>query len=151
MVRFGTNHGHLALSSAEHVQLEEWSRLSRSRSPLAKRARIILRAVAGRSDREIAAELEIGRQTVGKWRTRFSTERLPGLLDRPRSGAPRRIPDGAMQRAIDLIAWGKTPDGACWSTRSLSRATGLSQSTISRILRLHVNTWSRMQTSDSDD
>jgi transposase len=44
-----------------------------------------------RSNREIAEQLQITPQTVGKWRTRFMSKRLDGLLDEPWPGAPRTI------------------------------------------------------------
>ena len=36
-----------------------------------------------------AAKLGLDRQTVGKWRRRFMEQRVAGLHDEPRSGAPR--------------------------------------------------------------
>ncbi len=50
------------------------------------RARIVLAAADGLSDKEIAALLEVTELTVGKWRRRFAEERLDGLHDAPRSG-----------------------------------------------------------------
>ena len=55
------------------------------------RSRIILRC--GRADRptnwQVAQEFGCNPGTVCKWRTRFAAERLDGLADLPRSGAPR--------------------------------------------------------------
>ena len=39
-------------------------------------------------------------QTVGKWRRRFQSARLEGLLDEPRPGAPRTIGDTAVEQVI---------------------------------------------------
>ena len=73
--------------------------------------------------------------TVGKWRARFVEHRLDGLLDEPRPGAPRKISDAEVERAITMTLE-TMPEGAThWSTRLLSQRTGLSQSAVSRIWR----------------
>jgi DNA-binding CsgD family transcriptional regulator len=53
------------------------------------RARIVLLAAEGTSNKEIAQRLDTSPQTVSKWRKRFYQEGLGGgLEDRPRSGRP---------------------------------------------------------------
>jgi hypothetical protein len=37
---------------------------------------------------------------VSKWPGRFVQERLDGLYDEPRPGAPRTIDDGAIERVV---------------------------------------------------
>jgi len=54
------------------------------------------------SNRVVAAALLIAEPTVGKWRRRFLTGRLDGLLDEPRPGAPRTIGDAEVERVIAL-------------------------------------------------
>jgi transposase len=72
-------------------------------------------------------------QTVGTWRTRFVEQRLEGLLDEPRPGAPRQITDAQVEEVITRTLE-STPRGAThWSTRSMAKATGLSRMTVSRI------------------
>ena len=43
--------------------------------------------------RQVAAELGVSPQMVCKWRRRFLVDRLDGLADEPRPGAPRKIAD----------------------------------------------------------
>jgi transposase len=64
-----------------------------------QRARIVLYAAEGMADTEIAQRLDTTAGIVGKWRRRFAQERLEGSKDRPRSGRPRRFPDGGRRRA----------------------------------------------------
>jgi hypothetical protein len=56
------------------------------------RARIVLLASEGTSNKEIAERLDTTPQTVCKWRKRFYEEGLGGLEDRPRSGRPPTFP-----------------------------------------------------------
>jgi len=72
---------------------------------------------------------------VGKWRARFVAQRLDGLLDEPRPGAPRTITDSEVERVIALTLETTPADATHWSTRGMSRQAGLSQSAISRIWR----------------
>ena len=63
----------------------------KSAQALAQRSRIVLEAAAGNSNTVVARKLGITKQTVGKWRQRFVDQRLDGLLDESRPGAPRKI------------------------------------------------------------
>jgi hypothetical protein len=56
------------------------------------RAKIVLLASEGTSNKEIAQRLYTSPQTVSKWRKRFYEEGLGGLEDRPRSGRPPTFP-----------------------------------------------------------
>ena len=87
------------------------------------------------SNRVVAAALLIAEPTVGKWRRRFLTGRLDGLLDEPRPGAPRTIGDAEVERVIALTLESAPRDATQWSTRSMAAATGFSQSSISRMWR----------------
>jgi transposase len=102
---------------------------------LALRARIVLACAEGRDNTDVAEEFGVTPQMVGKWRRRFLDRRCHGLLDEPRPGAPRRVGDTDVERVIVKTLESKPRDATHWSTRSMAQATGLSQSTISRIWR----------------
>src|SRR5215218_4167179 len=125
----------LALSEAEQAKLEGWARRRKTAQALALRARIVLRAAAGSSNTAIAAELGIAKHTVGKWRERFAKDRLEGLQDQPRSGAPRTVTDervaGLLVRTLETMP----EDATHWSTRSMATACGLSPATVQRVWR----------------
>ncbi|MEU9117688.1 helix-turn-helix domain-containing protein [Streptomyces sp. NPDC048483] len=44
--------------------------------------------------------LGVSRETVRKWRAQFAAHRLKGLVDRPRSGAPRKITDEQVEAEL---------------------------------------------------
>jgi len=125
----------LILTAEERTTLEAWARRRKTSQALALRARIILRCAEGVSNQAVAAELGVSRPMVGKWRQRFVTERLRGLGDAPRSGAPRRITDDQVEAVIRKTLEETPPDATHWSTRSMARTLGLSQTAVSRIWR----------------
>jgi len=128
----------LVVAPSERARLQEWTRRRTTAQALALRARIVLACAEGRDNTEVAAEVGVTHQTVGKWRRRFIDRRLDGLLDEPRPGGPRRIGDAQIEQVIVKTLESKPRDATHWSTRSMAKATGLSQSTISRIWRAFV-------------
>ncbi len=125
----------LILSDEERETLERWARRRSSAQALALRCRIILACAQGSTSKEVAARLGVNQATVGKWRRRFLAERLEGLADEPRPGAPRTVTDADVERVIVKTLEEKPADATHWSTRSMARASGMSQSAISRIWR----------------
>ena len=83
----------------------------------------------------LAAEFGVHRATVGLWRKRFAARRLAGLRDDPRVGAPRRISDADVERAIATTLEQAPPDGTHWSTRGLAQTVGLKRTTVAKIWR----------------
>ncbi len=125
----------LTIADAERDELERWTRRQKTAQALALRARIVLSAATGKSNTEVARELGVSGATVGKWRQRFLQRRGDGLLDELRPGVPRTISDAQVE-AIVVRTLETTPaDGRHWSTRSMAKVSGLSQSTVSRIWR----------------
>jgi transposase len=99
------------------------------------RAEIVLLAAAGTSNVRIGERLGITRVTVTTWRNRFAQQRLDGLLDEPRPGAPRKIGDEKIADVVTTTLETMPPAATHWSTRSMARASGLSVSTVHRIWR----------------
>ena len=125
----------LTLTNEEQETLEHWVRRAKTGQALAQRCRVILGCAVGKSNTLIATETGLCPQTVGKWRCRFLEQRLDGLLDEPRPGAPRKITDADVERALTLTLETIPADSTHWSTRSLVKRAGLSQSAVSRIWR----------------
>ncbi len=125
----------LELTDEERLALEGWARRPKSAQSLALRCRIVLLAATGKSNTAVATELGIDVGTARKWRSRFLTERLGGLHDEPRPGAPRTVGDDAVEALIVKTLEETPTDATHWSTRSMAKATGMSQSAVSRIWR----------------
>ena len=135
MTHPGTPAATVMLSDDERETLERWVRRPTTAQALALRCRIVLACADGGSNTEIASRLGLNRNTVAKWRTRFIDQRLDGLHDEPRPGAPRTVSDDDVERVI-VKTLEETPANAThWSTRSMATATGMSQSAVSRIWR----------------
>src|SRR5919204_5982237 len=135
MAQRGRPTAQVVLSAEERETLERWARRPKSAQALALRCRIVLAAAAGETNTAIAARLGCNPSTVGKWRTRFAERRLDGLHDEPRPGKPRAISDQDVERVIVKTLEETPSDATHWSTRSMAKSTGMSQSAISRIWR----------------
>src|ERR1700735_4630604 len=125
----------LVLSDEERVALERWARRPKSAQALALRCRIVLACAEGLSNLEVAAKCRVNKATVSKWRKRFVERRLDGLPDDPRPGAVRTVTDDLVEMVIVKTLEEMPSDATHWSTRSMARETGMSQSAISRIWR----------------
>ena len=123
----------LILSDDERRRLESLAHRSRTAPQVARRARIILACADGTDSKVVARRLHVTPGTVGKWRSRFVTDRLDGLYDEPRPGATRTITDDQVEQVI-VRTLETTPRGAThWSTREMAKTVGLSHMAISRI------------------
>src|SRR3954447_20237952 len=125
----------LSVSEDQRSTLESWARRPKTAQALALRARIILACAEGTLNGVVARHARVRQQTVGKWRSRFVSKGLEGLLDEPRPGTPRKVSDADVERVLTTTLESVPRDATHWSTRSLAQQSGLSRSTISRIWR----------------
>ncbi len=125
----------IELSEQERAQLEAWARRYTSAQALALRSRVVLLAAAGLNNTEIAERLGVHRPMVRKWRGRFAEHRLDGLTDEPRPGRPRTIGDERVEEVIVKTLETTPRDATHWSTRSMAREVGLTQTAVSQIWR----------------
>ena len=123
----------LVLTDDERAKLSTWANRPTSAQRLALRARIVLACAEGADNKAVARRLRITPHTVGKWRARFVEDRLEGLTDEPRPGAPRSLSDAKVEEVITRTLESKPDNATHWSSRSMARQVGLSQSAIVRI------------------
>ena len=126
------------LKPEQREALEQRSRARSLPSRVVERARIVLRAAAGKQDKEIAEELGISVQKSARWRARFLESGVSGLeKDAPRPGRTPRIPAQTVERMIQMTTQEKPPNATHWSTRGMAAAVQLSEATVRRIWHKH--------------
>jgi transposase len=138
----------LELTTEERRVLRGWVRRRKTAQALAVRSRIVLACAQGGTVTAVAEELGVSRDMVSKWRRRFLEHRLEGLVDEPRPGRPRTVGDDQVEQVVVKTLESTPPKGDThWSTRSMAKATGMSQTTVTRIWRAfglkphQVETW----------
>lgn len=122
------------LTEEEASTLEMWVNAGRTEQRLVGRARIILLAAEGHPLWRISEEVGLSVNVCLKWRKRFMRDRLDGLKDRPRSGKPPTIESEQRARVVWLACERPFDGSNAWSTRKLAKHTGLSSTTVHRIL-----------------
>ncbi|MFF1901796.1 IS630 family transposase [Streptomyces sp. NPDC058206] len=125
----------LTLSDEERAALEGWVRRRSTPQACALRCRIILACAEGASNKDVAAQLGSTPQAVGRWRSRFVQYRIAGLGDMPRPGGPRTVTDERVAAVVTRTLESTPKNATHWSTRSMAKEMGLSQSSVSRIWR----------------
>ena len=125
----------LVLSETEREELVALTLRRKTAQALALRARLVLACADGHDNKAVAARLRVTPQMVSKWRARFVELRLDGLLDAPRSGAPRTIDDVRVDAVIAKTLESVPPGATHWSTRTMAGALDMSQTAVSRIWR----------------
>ncbi len=82
-------------------QLTQWARGRRTPARLVLRTKITSLAAEGHDNQHSATALDTSRQTVGLWRHRFTTQRLPGLApDAPREGRLPKVRQALTTRIL---------------------------------------------------
>jgi transposase len=123
----------LEVSAEEREKLLLLARRPKSAQAMAMRARIVLGCDEGQSNDAVAKKLHITSATVSKWRERFRVNRLEGLLDEPRPGAPRAITDALVEEVVTRTLETMPANSTHWTTRLMAEQVGLSQTAVVRI------------------
>jgi transposase len=121
----------IVLSDEERTKLTQLSKSRTASVRLARRARIVLLAAAGKHNEAIAEELDIGRVQVGRWRERYAEGGLAAIeRDLPRGGRPPKADAAEIVRLTTQTL----PEAAThWSTRTLAAKVGVSDTTVLRV------------------
>jgi transposase len=119
----------------ERVQLEKWANGGKVEKRLFERAKIILYCLQGKTNIEIASELNVSRFTVAKWRNRFAAKGIAGLEDSPRLGRPKKYADDLRVKILQTLEEPPPKGQSAWDGKSLSIAVESSADAVWRILR----------------
>ena len=132
----------IALSSEERRKLDKWASSRSAPVRLRERSRIVLKAAAGMTNKEIAAELGIDANKVGRWRRRYAEAGPRGIeKERPRGGnhggKDSRAQAALRSRVIEATTQTTPEDATHWSCRSMARHLGTTHSFVNRVWRSH--------------
>ena len=123
----------LEMTAEERSTLTAWARRPKSSQRLALRSKIVLACDEGLTNQKVAQKLGVTANTVTKWRERFRVDRLEGLADEPRPGAPRTVSDEQVYEVITRTLETTPKNATHWTTRSMARELGLTQNAVWRI------------------
>jgi transposase len=128
----------LPMTDEQRTTLEAWVRAKTSPQRTVLRARICLLAADGLSNNAIAARLSTSRPTVIQWRKRFAERGPAGLSeDAPHGPSPQALPADRVKAIVEATLHTTPPDATHWSTRTMAKAQGVSNATVSRIWDAH--------------
>jgi transposase len=111
------------------------SRGQKVEARLKERARVVLRGVDGVGIKDTAKEMGLNKDTVSLWRDRFLTDGVPGLQDRPRSGAPRKYGPELRERLLTQLELAPPVGFGHWDGPLLASALGIPAWCVWDILR----------------
>ena len=128
----------ISLTEAQRALLTRYARGRAVAVRVSQRAKILLLAADGRQDTEIAQALSTARATVARWRLRFLRLGVAGIeKDAPRPGRQPSVSPETVQEIVRKTTQEKPPQVTQWSTRSMARASGVSEATVRRIWHKH--------------
>ena len=128
----------LSLSAEDQTQLVQWATAHSTPQQVALRCRLVLAAVSGTPDLEIATTYGVNRHTAALWRGRVLVKGIgavweiqPGRGRKPKYGLQRR--DAIIEATVESKPKGMTH----WSCRTMAKAQGVSKNTVNRLWQLH--------------
>lgn len=126
----------ITLSTEEWACLRNWITDRKTPARVRLRARILLGAAVGRSNREIARTLSLDPATVSFWRHRFLRQRLEGgLRDASRAVRRRKRTPDLSDVILHATYHVRPPEAPRWTTRTLAHHLGLNHMQVHRAWR----------------
>ena len=102
------------------------------------RSRIVLLTAAGVGTMSIVRALGKSKPTVWRWQQRFVAQGIAGLeRDATRPGRKPPLAPAVIAQVVDKTLHERPPAATQWSTRTMARAVGLSQTSVRRIWNAH--------------
>src|SRR5689334_23061796 len=122
----------IELTEEERQRLHDLAQARNGKRHETRRAQVILLAAQGVPNRQIARQVGLHFNAVGKTRARFVLERLGALQDRPGRGRKPTIPAEVKRRILAEVT--QPPPGlARWSVRAMAAQQGVSKATVQRL------------------
>jgi len=112
----------LKLRRGDRAILESWTRAGTVEARVAKRARIVLLAAEGHTNRYIGELVDLHYNQVGIWRQRYGEYGLAGLDDAERSGRPCVYDHDDVLLLVKLVTEPPPDSATRWSMDALAEA-----------------------------
>src|SRR5712672_668122 len=126
------------INAADRDTLERLVRDRNTPQKVVWRARIVLLASDGLTAEGIAAAVDKSLLTVRRWRRRYMTKGMDGLLkDATRPSRVKPLTPEKIKQVVHMTLHAKPPNATHWSLRSMASAAGVSYSSVQRIWRAH--------------
>ncbi len=128
----------LPISPNQRRTLEAWVHAQSTPQGVALRARIVLLAADGLSNRRTAQQAGVSRPTVLLWRGRFQEGGPDALTETaPGRGRPVTYTADRVKEIVQATTQSTPPGMTHWSTRTMAKAQGISKATVQRIWAAH--------------
>jgi transposase len=111
----------LVVSESDRAELERRVRSKTVEARVAQRARIVLLAADGRSNRDIAELVGMHYNQVAVWRRRYALMGLGGLADDPRPGRPPVYGHDDVLLMVKTVTEPPPDEAARWTMEALAR------------------------------
>ncbi len=147
----------LELRDGDRAVLEAWVRAVTVEARMAKRARIVLLAAEGMTNRDIAELVDLHYNQVGMWRARYGEFGLAGLEDEERPGRPCIYDHDDVLLLVKTVTEPPPDEATRWTMEAIARrlnehGVGISASQVWRICRsLDLKPWQTEQWMTSHD
>jgi transposase len=128
----------IELSAEDRARLEGFVADRNTPQKLVWRSRIVLLTAAGVGTMSIVRALGKSKPTVWRWQRRFVVQGIAGLeRDATRPGRKPPLAATVIAQVIDKTLHERPLAATQWSTRTMARAVGLSQTSVRRIWNAH--------------
>ena len=128
----------IELSAGDRARLEGFVADRNTPQKLVWRSRIVLLTAAGVGTMSIVRALGKSKPTVWRWQQRFVAQGIAGLeRDATRPGRKPPLAPAVIALVVGKTLHERPPAATQWSTRTMARAVGLSQTSVRRIWNAH--------------
>ena len=121
------------LSRADKKTIKGLLRSTTAANGISRRARVLDSLDRGDSPTEIADCLGITRRTVYKWKERYLSDGIDGLMDKARPGRPSKITDKTVKKVLSLSTDYLPEESTHWSVRLMAKHAGISEWQVRKI------------------
>jgi transposase len=126
---------HYQVTEQQHEELLTMQRSLKLQKRYVDRAKVVILSSEGMTIDQIMEHTYLSRRAVNKWRQRFKSSGIDGLVDAPRKGKPPVITQEKKLLVIQKAC--SKPEGGYtnWSQARIAKEVGISQSKVFQILK----------------